>query len=70
MTFSAKPSDWILLSPELFLTAAGLLMLAASVFFEKAREEFLGFLATLSVAVTGILVVFVATRPERATPIR
>ena len=27
MTFSAKASDWILLSPELFLTAAGLLML-------------------------------------------
>ena len=26
MTFSAKASDWILLSPELFLTAAGLLM--------------------------------------------
>lgn len=69
MTFSAKPSDWILLSPELFLTAAGLLMLTVSVFFEKAREEFLGFLATLSVAITGILVVFVASRPGRSVPI-
>ena len=69
MTFSAKPSDWILLAPELFLTAAGMLMLAVSVFVGKAREEFLGFLATLSVAITGILVVFVASRPGRSVPI-
>ena len=69
MTFSAKASDWILLSPELFLTAAGLLMLVVSVFMDKAREEFLGFLAAISVAITGILVVFVAGRPERTAPI-
>jgi hypothetical protein len=50
MTFAFRAQDWILLSPELFLTAAGLLILSLSVFFGKAREEFLGFLSTLSVA--------------------
>jgi NADH-quinone oxidoreductase subunit N len=69
VTFSARPSDWILLSPELFLAAAGLVMLTLSVFLGKAREEFLGFIATLSIAVTGMLVVFVSARPDRKTPI-
>jgi len=69
MTFTVKPSDWILLSPEIFLTAAGLAMLLLSVAFGKAKEEFLGFLAVLSIAVTGILVVFVAARPGRSAPI-
>jgi NADH-quinone oxidoreductase subunit N len=69
VTFSARPSDWILLSPELFLAAAGLVMLTLSVFLGKAREEFLGFIATLSIAVTGMLVVFVSARPDRKVPI-
>ena len=46
MTFSAKASDWILLSPELFLTAAGLLDPRVSRRSSGRRsEEFLGFLA-------------------------
>ncbi len=58
-------SDWFLLSPELFLTAAGLLLLCLSVFFGKAREEFLGFLSILFLAVTGALLAFVAAHPAR-----
>ena len=33
MTFAVKASDWILLSPEIFLTAAGLLVLSLAAFF-------------------------------------
>ena len=69
MTFAFRASDWILLSPELFLTAAGLLLLGLAVAFGKTKEDFLAFLATLSVGVTAALVAFVAARPERATPI-
>ncbi|MEX0880729.1 MAG: NADH-quinone oxidoreductase subunit N [Thermoanaerobaculia bacterium] len=69
MTFAVKASDWILLSPEIFLTAAGLLVLSLAAAFGKAREEFLGFVSILAVVVTGILVVFVAGRPGRAAPI-
>jgi len=69
MTFAFRASDWLLLSPELFLTAAGLLLLGLAVVFGKTKEEFLAFLATLSVGITAALVAFVAARPERATPI-
>ena len=69
MTFAVKASDWALLSPEIFLSAAGLLLLVISVLIGKEREEFLGYLATLSVFVTGALVVFVALRPDRGMPI-
>jgi NADH-quinone oxidoreductase subunit N len=69
MTFAARASDWMLLSPEVFLTAAGLVMLGISVLIGKEKEEFLGFLATLSVFITGALVVFVAVQPDRKRPI-
>ncbi|HTR02745.1 MAG TPA: NADH-quinone oxidoreductase subunit N, partial [Thermoanaerobaculia bacterium] len=69
MTLAFRASDWMLLSPELFLTAAGLLMLALAVAFGKAREEFLAFLATLSIGIAAGLVALVATRPDRATAI-
>jgi NADH-quinone oxidoreductase subunit N len=69
VTFAVKPSDWALLSPELFLTAGGLIILALSVFLGKAKEEFIGFLSVLFVAVTGALVIFVSTLPDRAKPI-
>jgi len=69
MTFAFHASDWILLAPELCLTAMGLLLLGLSVVLGKTKEEFLAFLATVSVGVTAALVAFVATRPERATPI-
>ena len=53
-------SDWLLLSPELLLTAAGLLVLSLAVFVDKAKEEFLAFLALLSVAVAMALVLFLS----------
>src|SRR5262249_29458037 len=59
------PSDWVLLAPELFLTAGGLLLLALSVFVGKAKEEFLGFLSILLVAITGVLLAIVAVAAPR-----
>jgi NADH-quinone oxidoreductase subunit N len=69
VTFAVKPSDWALLAPELFLTAGGLVILALSVFLGKAKEEFIGYLSVLFVGVTGALVIFVSTLPDRAKPI-
>ncbi len=69
MTFAFHASDWILLAPELFLTAMGLVLLGLAVALGKTKEEFLAFLATLAVGITAALVAFVAARPERATPI-
>ncbi len=69
MTFAFRPADWILLSPELFLTAAGLAMLSFAVALGKKKEEFLAFFAMLSIAVTGALLVFVAGQPDRRTAI-
>ena len=69
MTFAVRASDWILLSPEVFLTAAGLLILSFAVAFGKAREEFLAFLSILAVVTTGIFLVFAASQPGRQTPI-
>ena len=63
-------ADWLLLSPELFLTAAGLLLLSIAVFFDKPREDFLGFLTVLFLGVTAALLAFVAAQPaRRAGPI-
>jgi NADH-quinone oxidoreductase subunit N len=53
-------SDWLLLSPELLLTAAGLLVLSLAVFVDKAKEEFLAFLTLLSVAAAMALVLFLS----------
>ncbi|HTY40380.1 MAG TPA: NADH-quinone oxidoreductase subunit N [Thermoanaerobaculia bacterium] len=69
MTFAFRASDWMLLAPELFLTAAGLLMLGLAVAFGKAKEDFLAFLATLSIGVAAGLLAFVATRPDRSAAI-
>jgi len=60
-------SDWLLLAPELFLTAAGLVLLGLSVVVSKAHEEFLAFLAVLSLAITGALLAFVAASSARAS---
>jgi NADH-quinone oxidoreductase subunit N len=59
-------TDWLLLSPELFLTASGLLLLAISVFLGKAKEELFGFLSILFLGVTAALLAFVATNEDRA----
>jgi len=69
MTFAFRSGDWILLSPELFLTAAALAMLGLAVSLGKKKEEFLAFFAVLAVAVTAALLVFVAGQPGRGTPI-
>ena len=59
-------TDWLLLSPELFLTAAGLLLLAISVFLGKEKEELFGFLSILFLGITAALLAFVATNEDRA----
>jgi NADH-quinone oxidoreductase subunit N len=61
--------DWLLLSPELLLTAAGLLILSISVFFGKAKEEFLAYLTVLATAATIGLVAFLSGYPGREVPI-
>ena len=66
MTFRA--ADWVLLSPELFLTSAGLLLLVLGISFGKAKEEFLAFLAVLAVTLTGMLLVLAAVQPGRDKP--
>lgn len=58
-------TDWLLLSPELVLTAGGLLLLSLSVLVDKAREEFLGFLCVVLVAITGAALALVASHPAR-----
>jgi NADH-quinone oxidoreductase subunit N len=60
-----RGADWFLLSPELFLTAAALLVLGLSTAMRKAHEEFLGYLSILLVVVTGALLAFVAAAPQR-----
>lgn len=61
-----QPTDWLLLSPELFLTAAGLLLLVIAVFVGKAKEELLGFLSVIFLGITAALLAFVATSTARA----
>ncbi|MGH9317932.1 MAG: NADH-quinone oxidoreductase subunit N [Thermoanaerobaculia bacterium] len=62
---NVSATDWFLLSPELFLTAAGLVLLTLATSFGKAREEFLAYLSVLSVAGTVVLLACVATHPAR-----
>jgi NADH-quinone oxidoreductase subunit N len=69
MIFAFRTGDWILLSPELFLTAAGLVMLGLSVAIGKKREDFLAFLSVLMIGITVAFLVFVAVQPDRAKPI-
>ena len=58
-------TDWFLLSPELFLTSAGLLLLALASVFKKGHDEFVGFLAFLFVGVTAVLLAIVSAHPAR-----
>ncbi|HEX9689628.1 MAG TPA: NADH-quinone oxidoreductase subunit N [Thermoanaerobaculia bacterium] len=62
-------TDWLLLSPELFLTASGLLILSIAAFFEKAKEEFLAFLTILATAITIGLVTFISGYHGHSAPI-
>ena len=63
MTFHG--TDWFLLSPELFLTAAGLLLLALAAFLGKEKDEFVGFLSFLAIGVTAVLLAVVTAHPAR-----
>jgi NADH-quinone oxidoreductase subunit N len=58
-------TDWFLLSPELFLTTAGLLLLALAYLFRKGQDEFVGFLSILFVGVTAVLLAIVSAHPAR-----
>ena len=62
---SFRAADWVLLAPELVLTCAGLLLMVLGISVGKAKEEFLGFLAVLSVGLTAIALVFAAGQPGR-----
>ena len=64
---SFRSADWVLLAPELVLTSAGLLLMILGISFSKAKEEFLGFLAVLSVLLTAIALVFAAAQPGRGS---
>ncbi|HEV2064034.1 MAG TPA: NADH-quinone oxidoreductase subunit N, partial [Thermoanaerobaculia bacterium] len=64
---SFRASDWILLAPELVLTSAGLLLMVLGISIGKAKEEFLGFLAVLSVVATGIALALAAVQPGRGS---
>ncbi len=59
-------SDWALLAPELALTAGGLLLLSLAVFVPKPKEEFLAFLAILSVVATAVILAVVAVAAPRS----
>ncbi len=69
MTFGFHAADWILLSPELLLTSAGLLVLGLAAVLGKKKEEFLAFLAVLAIVVTAALLVWVSAQPGRSVPI-
>ncbi|HYK42443.1 MAG TPA: NADH-quinone oxidoreductase subunit N [Thermoanaerobaculia bacterium] len=62
---NVQPADWFLLSPELFLTAAGLLVLALSPFLGKGKDDFLGFITILCLGVTGAILAFVSASDIR-----
>src|SRR5262249_15464866 len=62
---TVKGTDWFLLSPELFLTSAGLLLLVLAALFKKGQDEFVGFLAFLSIGVTAVLLALVSAHPAR-----
>ena len=62
---TVRGTDWFLLSPELFLTSAGLLLLALASLFKKGQDEFVGFVSILSIAVTAVLLAIVTAHPAR-----
>jgi NADH-quinone oxidoreductase subunit N len=66
---NVRLSDWLLLSPELFLTAMASLLLALSVFVKKGRETWLSAISLFALAVTAILLLRVAGMPQHGTPI-
>jgi len=64
-----RPHDWLLLSPELLLTAVASLVLCLAVLVSKAREKALAAVAIAGVAATAILLVVLWRDPSRSAPI-
>ena len=61
--------DALLLSPELFLSAMGMILLCVSLFLSKQKEKVLAVLTLLSLAGTAGLLAYAAGLPGRAEPI-
>ncbi|HET7451891.1 MAG TPA: NADH-quinone oxidoreductase subunit N [Thermoanaerobaculia bacterium] len=66
---TVRPHDWLLLSPELVLSAVASLILCLAVFTSKAREKALAILAIAGVAATALLLLVLWRDPSRSAPI-
>jgi len=64
-----RPHDWLLLSPELLLTAVASLVLCMAVFVSKAKEKALAAVAIAGVVGTAILLMVLWKDPARSAPI-
>jgi NADH-quinone oxidoreductase subunit N len=64
-----RPHDWMLLSPELLLTAVASLVLCLAVLVSKAKEGVLAAVAIAGVVGTAILLVVLWKDPARSAPI-
>jgi len=64
-----RAHDWLLLSPELLLSAVASLILCLAVFTSKAREKALAVVALAGIAGTAALLAVIWKDPTRATPI-
>ena len=60
------PSDMILISPELFLTAAGLVLLVAATAVSRAQERQIAYGSIASLVVTGVLLLVPAAQGPAA----
>jgi NADH-quinone oxidoreductase subunit N len=66
---SVRPVDWLLLSPELVLSAAGMLILCVAVFRDKRHERPLAWIALAGVAASAAGLLLLRHVPGRSTPI-
>jgi NADH-quinone oxidoreductase subunit N len=64
-----RPHDWLLLSPELLLSAVASLILCLAVFTSKAREKALAAVALAGIAGTVVLLFVLWKDPSRSAPI-
>jgi len=64
-----RPHDWLMLSPELLLSAVASLVLCLAVFTSKAREKALAAVALAGIVGTVVLLAVLWNDPSRSTPI-
>jgi len=64
-----RPHDWLLLSPELFLSAVASLVLCLAVLVSKAREKAIAVVSLAGILGTAALLVVLWRDPARSTPI-